>query len=101
MRGLERLLFGAQAAGIAESIDCVVGMSAAIGDESAIAFAASFYQALGYGRSIQTAFDLGCGQIDLQGLGEEDTPKLKVATGVDAAKVYPAVGEGRPSPDPR
>src|SRR4051794_6478161 len=48
-----------QARGIAESIDCVVGMSKAIGDESAIAFAASFYQALGYGRSIQTAFDLG------------------------------------------
>jgi CHAT domain/GAF domain len=73
-----------QAKGIAESIDCVVGMTRAIGDESAIAFAASFYQGLGYGRNIQEAFDLGCGQIDLEGLGDEDVPRLetgrKVAT---------------------
>src|SRR5206468_12182811 len=84
----------AQARGIAESIDCVDGMSTAIGDESAISFAASFYQALGYGRSIRTAFDLGCGEIDLEGLGEEDTPKLKVAQGVDAATIHLAGGEG-------
>jgi hypothetical protein len=78
----------AQAKGIAQSIDCVVGMGRAIGDESAIAFAAGFYQALGYGRSIQEAFDLGCGQIDLEGVGDEDVPKLTVATGVDHRSVY-------------
>lgn len=41
-----------------------------------IGFAASFYQGLGYGRSIKTAFDLGCIQIDLESLGEQNTPKL-------------------------
>lgn len=65
-----------QAEAIAKSIDCVVGMSKAIGDESAIRFSAAFYQALGYGRNIKTAFELGCLQIDLENLGEEDTPKL-------------------------
>jgi len=65
-----------QARAIAEHIECVVGMSKAITDASAIHFAASFYQALGYGRSIKTAFDLGCGQIDLAGLDELETPKL-------------------------
>jgi len=65
-----------QAQAIAQHIDCVIGMSKAIGDESAISFAASFYQALGYGRNVKTAFDLGCGQIDLEGLDEQDTPKL-------------------------
>jgi hypothetical protein len=78
----------AQAKGIAESIDCVVGMGRAIGDESAIAFAAGFYQALGYERNVQEAFDLGCGQIDLEGLGDEDVPKLAVAIGVDAKGLY-------------
>jgi len=77
-----------QATGIADSIDCVIGMTRAIGDKSAIAFAASFYQALAYGRSIQTAFDLGCGQIDLEDLGEEDTPRLKVSSGIDATKIF-------------
>lgn len=65
-----------QAKAIAKHIDCVIGMSKAIGDSAAINFATAFYQALGYGRDIKTAFELGCGLIDLQGLNEQDTPKL-------------------------
>ncbi len=65
-----------QARAIADHIDCVVGMSKAIGDEAAIKFSAAFYQALGYGRNVKTAFDLGCNQIDLDSLNEQDTPKL-------------------------
>lgn len=65
-----------QAQAIAEHIDCVVGMSKAVEDKSAISFAAAFYQALGYGKSISQAFDLGCIQIDLEGLNEQETPKL-------------------------
>ncbi len=78
----------AQARGIAKSIDCVVGMTRAIGDESAIAFAGSFYQALGYGKTLPEAFELGCAQIDLEGLCDADVPKLTVAKGVDAAGFY-------------
>lgn len=65
-----------QAQAIAQYIDCVVGMSDAIGDSAAINFAKAFYRALGFGRDIQTAFDLGCVQIDLANLSEKDTPKL-------------------------
>lgn len=65
-----------QARTIAKYIDCIVGMSGAIGDSSAISFASAFYQALGYGRDVATAFELGCIQIDLENLNEEDTPKL-------------------------
>lgn len=65
-----------QAEAIAAEIDCVIGMSKAIGDEAAIDFAKSFYQAIGFGRDIDTAFQLGIGQIDLEGLDEQDTPKL-------------------------
>lgn len=65
-----------QAKAIAEHIDCVIGMSKAIGDSAAISFAIAFYQALGYGRDIKTAFDLGCLQINLENLNEQDTPNL-------------------------
>lgn len=65
-----------QAQAIAQNIDCVVGMSKAIGDEAAIRFAMAFYQALGYGRDVKMAFDLGCLQIHLENLNEQDTPKL-------------------------
>lgn len=65
-----------QARAIAQHIDCVIGMSTAIGDAAAISFATAFYQALGYGRDVKTAFDLGCVQIDLANLEEQDTPQL-------------------------
>ncbi|MGH7490952.1 MAG: FHA domain-containing protein [bacterium] len=65
-----------QAHAIAEHIDCVIGMSNAIGDRAAISFTAAFYQALGFGRNIKTAFDLGCLQIDLERMNEQNTPKL-------------------------
>jgi hypothetical protein len=65
-----------QAEAIAQHIDYVVGMSEAIDDVSAISFAKSFYQAIGYGKDIKTAFNLGRIQIDLANLDEQDVPQL-------------------------
>jgi formylglycine-generating enzyme required for sulfatase activity len=65
-----------QAQAIAEHIECVIGMSGIIGDASAIAFSTAFYQAIGFGKSVATAFELGCVQIDLENLGAQDIPKL-------------------------
>ena len=65
-----------QAQTIAQSIDCVVGISGAITDEASLNFATAFYQALGYGRTVQTAFDLGLAQLQLQEPNEQLTPKL-------------------------
>jgi hypothetical protein len=65
-----------QARGIAEQIDYVIGMNQAVGDQAAIAFAAGFYQALGAGRTIAEAYELGCIQIRLQGIPEHLTPVL-------------------------
>ncbi len=77
-----------QAQAIVQEVDCVVGMSQKIGDKAAVLFAGGFYRALGYGRNVQTAFDLGCSEIDLSGLGEEATPKLLVKPGVDASSLF-------------
>lgn len=76
-----------QAEAIVEVIDFAVGMTKAIGDEAAIAFAASFYRALGFGRSVQEAFDQGRAALLLEGIAEEDTPELLVRKGVDPARV--------------
>ncbi|HEU5374027.1 MAG TPA: CHAT domain-containing protein [Ktedonobacteraceae bacterium] len=65
-----------QAQAIAQHVDCVVGMAQAIGDKAAIAFARAFYQALGYGGNIEAAFKSGCIQINLEGINEQNTPKL-------------------------
>jgi len=61
---------------IAQHIDCVIGMSQVIGDTAAISFVAAFYLALGYGRDVKTAFDLGRVQINLENLDEQDRPIL-------------------------
>lgn len=65
-----------QAEEIAKDIDCVVGMSSAVDDRSAIRFSAAFYQALAFGESVEMAFNLGCAQVDLTSLGEGDLPQL-------------------------
>lgn len=65
-----------QATAIARHIPCVVGMSQAIEDLSAIDFSRAFYRALGYGKTVQTAFRLGCQSIDMEHLHGPDVPQL-------------------------
>lgn len=77
----------AQAEAIATTIECVVGMSSAIEDQSAIGFSKAFYQALAYGRSVQEAFDLGCVEIGIEGLPDEQVPQLLVRPGANASSV--------------
>lgn len=65
-----------QASAIGKHIPYVIGMSNAISDKAAIAFAVGFYQALGGGRSVDDAYKFGCVQIRLQGIPEHLTPVL-------------------------
>lgn len=65
-----------QARAIAEHIDCVVGMSRHVSNRAAISFAAAFYQALGFGRTVRTAFDLAANQLQLEGLNGAGSPVL-------------------------
>ncbi len=65
-----------QAKAIAKHINYVIGMNEAIEDKAAIAFALGFYQALGAGRTIEGAYELGCVQIKLQGISKHLIPTL-------------------------
>lgn len=73
-----------QGKAINETIDYVLGMNAAIGDEAAITFAASFYRALGFNRTIQEAFDQAITALLLEGIPEDQTPELLIKEGVSA-----------------
>lgn len=77
----------AQAEGIIEVIPCTIGMRRSIGDNAAITFAASFYRAIGFGRSVQEAFDQGISALLLESIPEEDNPQLLTQNGVDASGV--------------
>jgi hypothetical protein len=77
-----------QAEAITEVIDCAIGMNKAIGDKAAIIFAASFYRAIGFGRSIKEAFDQGIAALLLEGIPEEETPELLVRKSIDPSSIY-------------
>lgn len=82
-----------QARAIAQHIDCVIGTSAAIGDQVAVAFAAGFYRAISFNRDVKTAFDLGRNEIEIGygvtsfGRSEHLIPKLVTREGIDPKNI--------------
>jgi serine/threonine-protein kinase len=65
-----------QAKEISRHINSVIGMSQAIGDQAAIAFAVGFYDALGANKGVDFAYKLGCNAIQIQEISEHLIPKL-------------------------
>jgi uncharacterized protein YjbI with pentapeptide repeats len=70
----------AQASAISQHIPYVIGMNEAIGDRAAIEFSVGFYDAIGAGRSIEEAFEMGCASIELESISESLTPVMKRKT---------------------
>jgi hypothetical protein len=71
-----------QAEGVAQHVDVAIGMDDEIGDEAARVFASRFYSAIGFGKSVQTAFDQGVAALKLDGIPEDSTPRLFAREGV-------------------
>ncbi|WP_437817431.1 CHAT domain-containing protein [Sorangium sp. So ce1078] len=72
---------------LTQHVACAVGMHQPIGDLAATEFAASFYRALGFGRTVDEAFRLGCSALRLHRIPEHQIPRLKFKAGVDAASL--------------
>jgi hypothetical protein len=77
----------AQAQALLAHVDCVVGMSGAILDDAARAFAVGFYGGLGERESVEAACKQGRAAIQLAGLRDGDRPQLAVRRGVDASRL--------------
>src|SRR6266446_4388723 len=77
-----------QAEAITGEIDCAIGMMPEIGDNAAITFAASFYRAIGFGRSIKEAFDQGITALLMDGSLEGKTPVLMSGKNTAPDKVF-------------
>ncbi|HYR09966.1 MAG TPA: CHAT domain-containing protein [Longimicrobium sp.] len=76
-----------QAEAIAKVVGCTIGTSGAISDEAAITFGASFYRAVGFGHSIQAAFDQARAALALSHFAERDCPRLVVRPGVNPKRI--------------
>lgn len=77
-----------QAQAITGLIDCVIGMNSKIQDNDAIIFSASFYRAIGFGRSIKDAFDQAKVALLLHGSDGNDIPELLTKDGIDASNIF-------------
>ena len=76
-----------QAAVLRDHVPCIIGMSDAIPDESAIIYAASFYRALAFGRSVKNAHEQGLAALAVHQIPPEQLPQLIHRKDVDPAEV--------------
>lgn len=59
---------GQEAEPIAREVGAAVARLEAVPDQAALVFAEHFYEGLGFGRTLREAFELGCWQVDAQGV---------------------------------
>lgn len=76
-----------QAKAVTKHVDAAIGMTDSIGDEAARVFASAFYSAVGFGKSVQEAFDQARSALLLEGIPEANTPRLFVKDGVIAKQI--------------
>lgn len=72
-----------QAEAVVKHVKAAVGMTVEIGDDAARIFAAQFYSAVGFGKTVGHAFEQAKAALMLEGIPEENTPVLKTADGTD------------------
>lgn len=72
---------------LTSGVQVAIGMDGAVSDDTARVFSASFYRALAFGLSVETAFKQAVAAILVEGTGEENVPRLHVRTGIDAARL--------------
>lgn len=72
-----------QAQNVVGNIESAIGMSTSIGDDAACVFAAQLYSSIGFGRSLQTSFKQAVAALILEGIPEDDTPRLYVKDSID------------------
>lgn len=76
-----------QAESVVEYVDSAIGMSDTINDEAACVFAAQLYSSIGFGNSLSVSFKQAIAQLMLEGIREENIPKLYLRSGVQAEDV--------------
>ena len=77
-----------QAEAIVSVVPCAIGMKDSIGDRSALIFAASFYRAIAFGHSVETAFKQGIAALKLEGIDQDEIPELITHGDVDPSGVF-------------
>ena len=73
---------------VIDNIEASIGMNNSIGDEAAIVFASQLYSSIGFGLSLEKAFQQAILALKLYDIPEDETPKLFVSAGREANEIY-------------
>lgn len=76
------------AAKACDHVDAAIGMEQPVDDHAAKVFAGQFYNALGFGKSLQEAFEQATLQVRLATGSTSGEPQLHTAPGIDPKQVY-------------
>ena len=76
-----------QAEAVVEHVEATIGMNTSIGDEAALTFSSQFYSAIGFGLSVDKAFEQAKALLMLEGIPEQDTPELFIHEGLNAKDI--------------
>jgi len=76
-----------QAEAVSKFVDATIGMNTSIGDEAARIFSSQFYSSIGFGVSVNKAFQQAKAQLMLEGIEEENTPELFIRPGLNPDEI--------------
>ena len=73
---------------VVENIEAAIGMSISIGDNAAIQFASQLYSSIGFGLSLERAFNQAIVSLKLESIQEEETPQLYINEKFRASDIH-------------
>lgn len=73
---------------VSEIVEASIGMNNSISDEAAIVFASQLYSAIGFGNSLEKAFNQAKARLLLEGINEDLTPELYVNENFKSSDIY-------------
>lgn len=76
---------------LSKEVDYVIGMKGVIEEKTSMKFSRHFYQALGYGRTVERAFGIAMKELEMGAYPTSDAPVLRIREGVDPSR--PLFGE--------
>ncbi len=76
-----------QAEAVVEHVEAAIGMNTSIDDEAALTFSSQFYSSIGFGLSVEKAFEQAKALLMLEGITEQETPELFIHEGLDSKNI--------------
>ena len=73
---------------VVEDIEAAIGMSISIGDVAAIQFASQLYSSIGFGLSLEKAFNQAVVSLKIENIKEDETPQLYINENFSASDIY-------------